>query len=50
MLIVEGNDGSFIIYPTNMNIHDDVGIDIAIDKFIVQLRKEKLQKLNEIQA
>lgn len=49
ILIVEGKDGCFMRFPTNMiNIHDDGGVDTAVDKFLTELRKEKLQKLNEI--
>lgn len=49
ILIVEGRDGCFMRYATNMiNIHDDGGVDTAVNKFLNELRKEKLQKLNEI--
>lgn len=50
-LIVEGSDGRFMRYPPTIMIElmDTNLIDAAIDRFIVQLRKEKLQKLNEIQ-
>jgi hypothetical protein len=51
ILIVEGNDGCFVVYPTNMiNINDNGGVDSFVDKFLSELRKEKLQKLNEVQT
>lgn len=51
-LIIESSNGSFMRYPptTMIELKDSNLIDDAIDSFIVQLRKEKLQKLNEIQA
>ncbi len=58
-LIVESGDGGYFM---RYNIHnngifyttvDELLVDTAVDRFIVQLRKEKLQKLqklNEVQA
>jgi hypothetical protein len=51
-VIVEGNDGSFMRYPpvTMTELYDSNIVDDAVDLFIIQLRKEKLKKLNEVQA
>ena len=51
-VIVEGNDGCFMRYPpiTMTILNDSNIVDNAVDMFLIQLRKEKLQKLNEVQA
>jgi len=47
-LIIESSDGSFMRYNIHNNVViDESLVDIAIDRFIVQLRREKIQKLNE---
>ena len=46
--IIDKN-GIMRYYKTTMtDISDNNSIDSAIDKFLLDLRKEKLQKLNEI--
>lgn len=48
-IIVENNNGDFIRYKTTMiDIMDNDAVDSAIDKFLVENRKEKLIRLNEI--
>ena len=47
-LIIESSDGSFMRYNIHNNVViDESLVDIAIDRFIVQLRREKIQKINE---
>ena len=48
-IIIENNNGDFMRYKTTMiDIEDNNMVDHAIDKFLVECRKEKLQRLNEI--
>lgn len=42
ILIVENKEGCFVRYSASMSIDD------AINKFLAELRKEKLEKLNAL--